>query len=1232
MRILQVRFKNLNSLNGEWLIDLSHPVFTADGIFAITGPTGAGKSTILDAICLALYGRTPRLAKVNRSGNEIMSRQTGECFSEVTFETQAGRYRCHWSQHRARKKPDGELQAPKHEIADAGSGKIFETKIRGVAQQIEEVTGMDFDRFTRSMLLAQGDFAKFLQAAADERAPILEQITGTEIYSRISVRVHELRCAERGKLEALEADLAGMSLMAPEEEQQLGESLEQQTRRDAALARQITRANEAIVWLQGIALLEQELQQLGQRKDAWRLSRDAFAPEQERLGFANQALELSGDYATLVFLRRQQEADRKTLEENRAALPAHEAAAKDAEAAMAVAAEQLVTRRSEQQRVLPAIRRVRHLDLKIGEKAAPINKAEKSITELSRELNTYRLKREKDIAELESTRTALQELQRQLQASQADDDLVEHLAGIRGHCETLRNLHGQLAGKREEIAEAEGQFQEASRICEGQTENLLRSKLARDKLNGLLAEKQEELKQTLESEDLSDWREDLSMLTEQKALIARALEAVQSLSQSKQALAKLGNQKVTLSAQKTALSNQLNSAAWRQGALEQQLELLETRFTLLKKIEDLEEARQQLQDDEPCPLCGAKEHPFAEGNIPVLDETRQGLTEVRIELKSSTEAVSGLKVKLARVDKDLQQAASAREQHAGEIDETNRLVAKACLQLPVDAADSDFVPELKELQDKNLLDLEHAAGVVQAAGQVENETNSMRQTLENAGEEVLKAERDSLTAAHKKELSGQQLERFKHETDEHQNQLEEALGALQKELQAFGVEALSIEILNSVLEQLTARRDQWQARQQEQEKLGMTSLELEIRTRHQNEHIQNSENEISKQQEDLDSLLQEREFMSNKRRKDFGDRDADREEQRLSSTVHAAEKAGEKTRQEFSVADGELFQLQARIAELKESIGTRDNLLKESEKRFLEWLREAGFSGEGNFLAARLAESERGVLAQQSQKLEQEKIEFTSMEAEKTRLLNAERRKRITKQSQSKLEDSREIQITRQRKVQQDIGATRQKLEANANLKQRQQERLQAVNAQQDECSRWDLLHELIGSADGKKYRNFAQGLTFETVIGHANRQLQKMTDRYLLSRDGVQPLELNVMDNYQAGEVRSTKNLSGGESFIVSLSLALGLSRMASEKVRVDSLFLDEGFGALDEEALDTALETLSSLQQDGKLIGVISHVPALKERIGVQIQVNPQTGGRSVIDGPGCAGAAGRTCATPT
>jgi exonuclease SbcC len=139
-------------------------------------------------------------------------------------------------------------------------------------------------------------------------------------------------------------------------------------------------------------------------------------------------------------------------------------------------------------------------------------------------------------------------------------------------------------------------------------------------------------------------------------------------------------------------------------------------------------------------------------------------------------------------------------------------------------------------------------------------------------------------------------------------------------------------------------------------------------------------------------------------------------------------------------------------------------------------------------------------------------------------------------------------------------------------------------------------------------------------MIKHANSQLIKMHERYQLIRDTKQPLELNVIDSYQGDEIRSIKNLSGGESFIVSLSLALGLSKMASRKVRVDSLFLDEGFGTLDEDALTTALDALAEIQQDGKLIGVISHISALKERISTQIEIKPIANGRSNITGPGC------------
>jgi len=214
MRILKLQFTNLNSLAGTWCIDFTHPAYTGGGIFAITGPTGAGKSTILDAICLALYGKTPRLKWVNAGENEIMSRLTAVCSSEVTFQTQGGTYRCTWTQRLAHGRLDGKRQAPMHEIVDVDHAEEILASQKGtVAAKIVEITGMDYDQFTRSMLLAQGSFAAFLQADASGRAPVLEQITGTAIYSQISMYVFERYAHEKAAVHDMELELGGMQPM-----------------------------------------------------------------------------------------------------------------------------------------------------------------------------------------------------------------------------------------------------------------------------------------------------------------------------------------------------------------------------------------------------------------------------------------------------------------------------------------------------------------------------------------------------------------------------------------------------------------------------------------------------------------------------------------------------------------------------------------------------------------------------------------------------------------------------------------------------------------------------------------------------------------------------------------------------------------------------------------------------------------------------------------------------------
>ena len=172
------------------------------------------------------------------------------------------------------------------------------------------------------------------------------------------------------------------------------------------------------------------------------------------------------------------------------------------------------------------------------------------------------------------------------------------------------------------------------------------------------------------------------------------------------------------------------------------------------------------------------------------------------------------------------------------------------------------------------------------------------------------------------------------------------------------------------------------------------------------------------------------------------------------------------------------------------------------------------------------------------------------------------------------------------------------------------------LDARREKARVWGQLDELIGSADGAKFRRFAQSLTLNHLIQLANRHLADLHPRYELQRAPGNDLVLQVVDHNMADEVRGVHNLSGGERFLVSLALALGLASMASSRgIKVESLFIDEGFGALDNTSLAMAVSVLEQLQATGRRVGVISHVDELKERIAVKVEVTPVGGGRSTV-----------------
>jgi exonuclease SbcC len=292
MKILSLRLKNLNSLKGEFNVDFRQSPFCDTSLFAITGATGAGKTTLLDAICLALYHQTPRMKVVSASSNELMTRHTAEAMAEVEFEIKGIAYRAFWSQRRARDQVDGNLQAPRVELARVDTGEVITTKIQEKLSITEELSGLDFDRFTRSMLLAQGGFAAFLNAGANERAELLEELTGTEIYGRISAKVFEKTQQQKIELDQLKSQLSGVTPLTQEQLDELQQQQQALQLTEQQLQPQLQKLQQQCQDHRQLQQLTQQTEKLLAEKQLAEQQWQEFAPQQSAIQLHERAIKL----------------------------------------------------------------------------------------------------------------------------------------------------------------------------------------------------------------------------------------------------------------------------------------------------------------------------------------------------------------------------------------------------------------------------------------------------------------------------------------------------------------------------------------------------------------------------------------------------------------------------------------------------------------------------------------------------------------------------------------------------------------------------------------------------------------------------------------------------------------------------------------------------------------------------------------------------------------------------
>jgi exonuclease SbcC len=1219
VKILAVRFLNLNSLAGEWRIDFTCPEYVSNGIFAITGPTGSGKTTVLDAVCLGLYGRTPRLERLTKSTNEIMSRQTGECFSEVTFETPAGRYRCHWSQRRARKKPGGELQQARHEIADALTGTVLESRINDVGAFIEKTTGMNFERFTRSMLLAQGEFAVFLQAPPGERAPILEQITGTEIYSRISEKVHERLGGEQEALAALQAELRGIRVLDGQEERALLERLGEKEAFEAERAGREERLRGILRWLETLAGMEKEIGGLDGRMAALEVRERAFEEDGKRLERARRAAGLEGDYRELAALRAEQERDLRERDGAAADLPGREESRREALAAVRDAGTVHDGARLRRASEGEVIRRVRDLDVRLSERMLQLEGRNRAAGELEKQERTFREGIERSEAERKILRESLAAVLEYREGHGADAGLPARLPVVERGVEFLREWGAKLEAAREALAAAEAgktSALDARRKAESDHEDARREfEKARNGLSAL----EEDVAALLGGREENDRRRDLDALRDRERLLVRAGDVSARIDEAAGILSKLDGDLEALRGVRGGLRGEIDGASRKKALLEKDVAALEREAALLGRIRDLEEERKRLEDGVPCPLCGSADHPFARGNVPVPDAAEEALERAREVLREVSAGLGKLETGEAAAAAEIGQLERQKAEKRKALDGAEREWAVLLPETGVPAAPGDRARRVGAELAAVRGEIAETAAVIALIDEKRGREKSARKALESAREGFDRTGRDLAGAVHRLETALADRGRLLQASAAAARETETARAAVLRDGEPFGIAAVPPDRLDAWLADLGGRKAAWEASEREKEALERRIVESGARIEKDRDRLGALEGDLAAARGERDRLKAACDALAAERRALFGEKDPAVEETRLAGEADRAASALEKAREDLDRIEKEIVLLKEKIVSLERKAADRAGALTGAAGKFLERARSAGFGDEGDFLASRVGEGERDALEERERSLAGERRELQAILRARSEELAREREKRLTDRGPEALREELAACLSELKQARFDIGGIRQRLEENERERERQRLRIAELEARKKECARWEDLHRLIGSADGKKFRNFAQGLTFERMIAHANRRLGKMTDRYLLVRDPSQPLELNVIDNYQAGESRSTKNLSGGESFLVSLALALGLSRMAGRNVRVDSLFLDEGFGTLDEDALDTALQTLLDLRQDGKLIGIISHVPELRERIGTRIQVTPGAGGRSTLSGPG-------------
>jgi len=1211
MKILSIRLKNLNSLKGEWKVDFTKTPFAENGLFAITGPTGAGKTTLLDAICLALYHQTPRLGQITNSSNEIMTRGTAECLAEVEFEVKGTAYRAFWSMRRSRGNVEGNLQPADAELAEVVTGKVLATQIRQKSEEIEALTGLDFGRFTKSMMLSQGNFAAFLNADENKRAELLEELTGTEVYGQISVKVHEHYSQAKQTLSELQVGANTFQLLSAEQKQALQDELTQLQNKQSTIEQHINAHTQHLNWWDKKLSAEQNQQ-----------------AATVQCAEAKQAI--SHAQGDLTLLEKSQPAERLRPSWERL---------REITAQHAKTHQQLSTQQNSQSALAEQLKQASE-ELALADKSFKQNKQtqqdqEQLITSqvipLDSQINVLTEKyqdKQKYVGQLQQQQlesankqqlltTALTQLDEQQHLTQ--DYLTTHEAD-KAAGEQLSGWSASLA-QLERDQQAANALQKQSLTFEAQiTENNKNSEQLKEKWQNLsadlieqqqtLAEKQAEYQALSADWDPTQLENQLAAINHLWPEVHKAQDIQRRFLQLEKQQASGQNELQTSQTQAEELTTQRNALAKDYQTQTQQCKDLEQ---LVSQEEQLAQYRQLLKDDEACPLCGATEHPqSAQISIDIPDtvarkqQAEQGKNQLEQDGKAVREKLDSLAHKIKQLQSQLAEFSALKTEL------TNQWQERAD-KLQFDFAISEQ-QKLQAFEQGQKDQLEHLSKQLKTLGQLDKTLQSQKEALNNK-----QRDSDKLSSELKLLEQSQASLQQSHQSaiQEHKHlvaSLDKNRGALLTNIDALGYKLSEQTDLNQWLQYKRQDIQAYQQKLREKEQLSEHLAGKRAEQVAADTLVQTLNSQLITEQAELDKLKNQLEESTSQRQQLFGQQSVAQAREESNIQLTKAEQNYQLASANHKQIDQQNNNLSAAIKALKHQQTELDQSLQELTEKWQTSLSASIFAEQAEFEAALLPEEQRNSLINLKQNLDaQLQRANTLLEQSTNQLKELDQQPEAALWVQTNKDDVQEqLQLVQNEKdtLVERRGGISSQLATDQNESTRQQSLLEQIQQQKQDYDELSYLHGLIGSASGDKFRRFAQGLTLDNLVYLANKQLDRIHGRYLLKRKEEQGLALTVLDTWQGDVERDTKTLSGGESFLVSLALALALSDLVSHKTSIDSLFLDEGFGTLDAETLDIALDALDNLNASGKMIGVISHIEAMKERIPTQLRVTKKSG----------------------